>query len=517
MSRLFCRALYLFTAWFFFTLTMCSVADEDEEGGLEAELAAEKAADPMNELVAGMAAEKAELAAEKAADPMNELAEIQEDTVAEAEVEKGAQASTLAKEVVDTQEHWKEPAKRPGPGDYETGQSTLSVRGGVIGRAPRFGADKDGKEGTGAGSGANRRCESPPRSPPDRPTDATRFVDADHTGASKTTKRGAGRALEAHLTSLGLGELYETLTPLQRSTAEEKLKLEVQRQRGGELSARFQQKAELLKYQRARDDISKMESRLRQELAKVRMVQDDAQTKAVEAQDRGMSLNNEIVKYQRAREDCQKVASTLRVELTKCHELQNDLSLPRLLAELDSLRNRAKMASEFEAAAAVERQQADAYRAEAANLMMHNAELMKADLTRRDDVVLMGELQKFVLRDGEKLLGALDELAHLRRTAVQSPTPIEQLAYEFAYLRNRMLAKREANRSKNLALGRSISSKELATRSPPARPASAALLAPRAASCHIETGPFTHHVGGAHAYRAPLGRPKSAHGIRTST
>jgi hypothetical protein len=341
-------------------------------------------------------------------------------------------------------------------------------------------------------------------------------VDADHTGASKTTKRGAGRALEAHLTSLGLGELYETLTPLQRSTAEEKLKLEVQRQRGGELSARFQQKAELLKYQRARDDISKMESRLRQELAKVRMVQDDAQTKAVEAQDRGMSLNNEIVKYQRAREDCQKVASTLRVELTKCHELQNDLSLPRLLAELDSLRNRAKMASEFEAAAAVERQQADAYRAEAANLMMHNAELMKADLTRRDDVVLMGELQKFVLRDGEKLLGALDELAHLRRTAVQSPTPIEQLAYEFAYLRNRMLAKREANRSKNLALGRSISSKELATRSPPARPASAALLAPRAASCHIETGPFTHHVGGAHAYRAPLGRPKSAHGIRTS-
>jgi hypothetical protein len=174
------------------------------------------------------------------------------------------------------------------------------------------------------------------------------------------------------------------------------------------------------------------------------------------------------------------------------------------------------MASEFEAAAAVERQQADAYRAEAANLMMHNAELMKADLTRRDDVVLMGELQKFVLRDGEKLLGALDELAHLRRTAVQSPTPIEQLAYEFAYLRNRMLAKREANRSKNLALGRSISSKELATRSPPARPASAALLAPRAASCHIETGPFTHHVGGAHAYRAPLGRPKSAHGIRTS-
>jgi hypothetical protein len=175
---------------------MCSVADEDEEGGLEAELAAEKAADPMNELVAGMAAEKAELAA----DPMNELAEIQEDTVAEAEVEKGAQASTLAKEVVDTQEHWKEPAKRPGPGDYETGQSTLSVRGGVIGRAPRFGADKDGKEGTGAGSGANRRCESSPRSPPDRPTDATRFVDADHTGASKTTNRGAGGAGGTHTT-----------------------------------------------------------------------------------------------------------------------------------------------------------------------------------------------------------------------------------------------------------------------------------------------------------------------------
>ena len=470
-----------------------------------------------------MAAVKAKLAAEKAADPTNELAEIQEDTVAEAEVEKAtveegaAQASTLAKEVVDTQEHWKEPAKRPGPGDYETGQSTLSVRGGVIGRAPRFGAGKDGKEGTGAGSDANRRNESPP----DRPTDATHFVDADHTGASKTTKCGAGRALEAHLTSLGLGELYETLTPLQRSTAEEKLKLEVQRQRGGELSARFQQKAELLKYQRARDDISKMESRLRQELAKVRMVQDDAQTKAVEAQDRGMSLNNEIVKYQRAREDCQKVASTLRVELTKCQELQNDLSLPRLLAELDSLRNRAKMASEFEAAAAVERQQADAYRAEAANLMMHNAELMKADLTRRDDVVLIGELQKFVLRDGEKLLRALDELAHLRRTAVQSPTPIEQLAYEFAYIRNRMLAKREANRSKNLALGRSISIKELATRSPPARPASAALLAPRAASCHIETGPFAHHVGGAHAYRDLQVRPKSAHGsahgIRTST
>jgi 3-deoxy-7-phosphoheptulonate synthase len=33
----------------------------------------------------------------------------------------------------------------------------------------RFGADKDGKEGTGAGSGANRRCESPPRSPPPMP------------------------------------------------------------------------------------------------------------------------------------------------------------------------------------------------------------------------------------------------------------------------------------------------------------------------------------------------------------
>ena len=488
---------------------------------VKAKLAAEKAADPTNELAeiqediekAELAAEKAELAAEKAADPTNELAEIQEDTVAEAEVEKAtveegaAQASTLAKEVVDTQEHWKEPAKRPGPGVYETGQSTLSVRGGVIGRAPRFGAGKDGKEGTGAGSDANRRNESPP----DRPTDATHFVDADHTGASKTTKRGAGRALEAHLTSLGLGELYETLTPLQRSTAEEKLKLEMQRQRGGELSARFQQKAELLKYQRARDDISKMESHLRQELAKVRMVQDKAQTKASEAQDRGMSLNHEIVKYQRAREDCQKVASTLRVELTKCQELQNDLSLPRLLAELDSLRIRAKMASEFEAAAAVERQQADAYRAEAANLMMHNAELMKADLTRRDDVFLMGELRKFVLRDGDTLIGALDELAQLRRTAVQSSTPIEQLAYEFAYLRNRMLAKREANRSKNLALGRSISNKELATRSPPARPASAALLAPRAASCHIETGPYAHHVGGGHAYRAPLVRPKSAH------
>ena len=208
----------------------------------KAKLAAEKAADPTNELAeiqediekAELAAEKAELAAEKAADPTNELAEIQEDTVAEAEVEKAtveegaAQASTLAKEVVDTQEHWKEPAKRPGPGVYETGQSTLSVRGGVIGRAPRFGADKDGKEGTGAGSGANRRCESPPQSPPDRPTDATRFVDADHTGASKTTKRGAGRALEAHLTSLGLGELYESRTPLQRSTAVEKLKLELQ-------------------------------------------------------------------------------------------------------------------------------------------------------------------------------------------------------------------------------------------------------------------------------------------------
>ena len=123
----------------------------------------------------------------------------------------------------------------------------------------------------------------------------------------------------------------------------------------------------------------------------------------------------------------------------------------------------------------------------------------------------MGELRKFVLRDGDTLIGALDELAQLRRTAVQSSTPIEQLAYEFAYLRNRMLAKREANRSKNLALGRSISNKELATRSPPARPASAALLAPRAASCHIETGPYAHHVGGGHAYRAPLVRPKSAH------
>ena len=67
-----------------------------------------------------------------------------------------------------TSERWTEPEQRPGPGDHETGQSTLINGEGATGL--RFGA--------------------------------TRFADADHTGASKTTKRGAGRALEAHLTSL---------------------------------------------------------------------------------------------------------------------------------------------------------------------------------------------------------------------------------------------------------------------------------------------------------------------------
>ena len=65
-----------------------------------------------------------------------------------------------------TSERWTEPEQRPGPGDHETGQSTLINGEGATGL--RFGA--------------------------------TRFADADHTGASKTTKRGAGGAGGTHTT-----------------------------------------------------------------------------------------------------------------------------------------------------------------------------------------------------------------------------------------------------------------------------------------------------------------------------
>jgi len=133
--------------------------------------------------------------------------------------------------------------------------------------------------------------------------------------------------------------------------------------------------------------------------------------------------------------------------------LQSQLGMPALVAEMEALRSETEaIRSDYEE----EKRRVDELRGEAESLMAQNAALILESTARRGDELIMADLRRFVIRSGPTVLSMFEELAQLRRNAIQSATDVEQLGYELGYLRNRLVIRREAMKDrqvKGLAAG----------------------------------------------------------------
>ena len=188
----------------------------------------------------------------------------------------------------------------------------------------------------------------------------------------------------------------------------------------------------------------------------------------------------EVLKYQRARDDCHNMEANFRAQLAEVRTMQRDLDNMALRTERDSLlRELANDEQQCGRSAAVEaeleRMRMTAFFHEREHLRLKEAWDRDFDFHR-----LNNDLRRFIVEYGPQLGSAITELVSMRRMAGLRAGPLEQLSFDITLLRNSVLHARHlfassAARAKTASTGKYSTHEQFnALSAPSRRPASAA-------------------------------------------